>query len=202
MAQVVMLDQEEWHPVVGWEGKYWVSSFGRVKGTRGMLKPQKVPRTGYLQVSLEKGRRKDGTRVAKYALVHRLVAQAFIPNPNGYPQVNHKDECRTNNNLDNLEWCTPKYNMHYNNGMERRRAKIDYYSKARIKHAHELGISASKAVAQLTTNGKLVKIYYSSREASRQTGIDGAHIREVVNNKTNRRTAGGYKWVAAKGGAL
>lgn len=196
MAQCVMLSHEEWKPVVGWEGKYWVSSFGRVKGTRGILTPQRVPKTGYYSVSLEKGRKKDGTRIAKYTLVHRLVAQAFIPNPNNYPQVNHKDECRTNNNVDNLEWCTPKYNMHYNNGMERRRAKTDYYSPARMKHAHDLGISASKAVAQLTTNGELVKIYYSSCEASRQTGIDSAHIRHVISNK--RKTAGGFRWIHAE----
>jgi hypothetical protein len=101
---------ETWKNIEGYEGSYQVSNEGRVKsckfGKEKILKPRKDT-NGYLQVNLCK----DGKPVWK--LVHRLVAEAFLPNPNNYEQVNHKDECKTNNNVDNLEWCDKKYNCNF-----------------------------------------------------------------------------------------
>lgn len=101
---------EEWRPIQGFEGLYEVSDWGRVKslkfGKEKMLKGGK-DKDGYLLVQLCQ----DGKRVMKK--VHRLVAEAFLPNPNNLPQVNHKDECKTNNNVLNLEFCDSKYNNNY-----------------------------------------------------------------------------------------
>lgn len=104
--------KEEWKDIKSYEGLYQISNLGRVKSlnynktnTISVLKPGKC--RGYLQVSLCK----NGEH--KYFKVHRLVAQAFIPNPNNYKEVNHKDEDKTNNRVDNLEWCTSKYNSNY-----------------------------------------------------------------------------------------
>lgn len=110
---------EIWKDIEGYEGLYQISSIGRIKALskkvgRGrqyqvaekILKPQITP-NGYLRLHLNK----DGKR--KYYSVHRLVAIAFIHNPNNYPQINHKDENKTNNNVINLEWCTPEYNANY-----------------------------------------------------------------------------------------
>ena len=111
---------EEWRDIIGYEGKYQVSNLGRVKSlknTRGnyrekILKPGKDAK-GYKQVSLYKNGK------GKMYKIHRLVAIAFIPNPNNYPMINHKDEDKTNNCVDNLEWCTNKYNMNYGTLPER-----------------------------------------------------------------------------------
>ena len=104
---------EEWKPVEGFEGLYEISSLGRVKslnyrhtGNERILKPGKVG-GGYLQVELCR----DGK--VKRFLVHRLVATAFIPNPEGLPEVNHKDEVKINNCVSNLEHCNAKYNNSY-----------------------------------------------------------------------------------------
>ena len=103
-----MYDIEEFRDVVGFEDLYEVSDEGRVrnKNTGRILKPNKINK-GYLQVILCK----DGER--KPALVHRLVAKAFISNPNHYPQVNHIDENKSNNHVENLEYCTNQYNIRY-----------------------------------------------------------------------------------------
>ena len=110
---------EEWRPIKGYEGLYEVSSLGRVKsmnyshtGKERILKIGKH-RGGYLFVILcRNGKRKN-------FLVHRLVAEAFLPNPNNLPQVNHKDEVKTNNCVSNLEWCDCKYNNNYGTRSER-----------------------------------------------------------------------------------
>ena len=95
--------------------KYEVSDDGQVRTiATGHIKSQKTDRYGYKVVCLSVNRNK---RI--YATVHRLVALAFIPNPNGYPQVNHKDENKTNNKVENLEWCDAKYNTNYGTGIER-----------------------------------------------------------------------------------
>lgn len=99
---------EEWRAVPGYEGLYEVSNIGNVRNVRRntLLRLQKT-NNGYIRVHLCKNGISTGFQV------HRLVAQAFIPNPQDLPQVNHKDEDKTNNNVDNLEWCTAKYNMNF-----------------------------------------------------------------------------------------
>lgn len=107
---------EEWRAVPGYEGLYEVSNMGNVRNVRRntLLKLSKN-NNEYIRVCLCKN------CIRTLLSVHRLVAQAFIPNPNNLPQVNHKDEDKTNNNVDNLEWCTAKYNINY--GTARIRAK-------------------------------------------------------------------------------
>lgn len=113
--------EEIWKPIPGYEGYYEVSNTGKVKSvTRIIMRSNGRPQTwygkikcassdelGYQRVDL----RKEGSH--KKELVHRLVAMAFLPNPDNLPIVNHKDENPSNNNVDNLEWCTQDYNINY-----------------------------------------------------------------------------------------
>lgn len=104
--------EEIWRPVVGYEGLYEVSSYGRVRRVnKGLLKLQNVK--GYNQVCLYK------CGIRKIIKVHRMVAIAFIPNPDNLPQVNHRDEVKSNNCVENLEWCDNKYNNNYGTKIER-----------------------------------------------------------------------------------
>lgn len=105
---------EKWLPVVGYEGLYEVSNMGNVRKTDGKIPKQFIePLRGYMKVSLRKDKKN------KSVFVHRLVAMAFIPNPNNYPIINHKDEDKTNNLVDNLEWCTYQYNNTYGSKREK-----------------------------------------------------------------------------------
>lgn len=99
---------EKWQGIPEYEGKYQVSNLGRLKRTQDglILKPMKAT-NGYLIACLWKNNKQKKT------VVHQLVARAFVPNPHNYNEVNHKDENKTNNNADNLEWCSHKYNMNY-----------------------------------------------------------------------------------------
>ena len=112
-----MTESEVWKDIVGFEGFYKVSNKGNVysverRDSRGnicegrVLKPGYTSR-GYLQVGLSKNGK------SKTRTVHRLVAETFLPNPNDLPQVNHRDEVKDNNNVENLEWCDSKYNINY-----------------------------------------------------------------------------------------
>lgn len=98
---------EIWRDIKGYEGKYQVSSWGRVRGANGILTPYKTSK-GYLKVGLC-----NGGRCSDKKRVHRLVAAAFIPNPYGLPQVNHLDGNKENNSVTNLEWCTNQQNMNH-----------------------------------------------------------------------------------------
>lgn len=119
------MEEEIWKDIKRYEGQYQVSNFGRIKSldrfitqlNNGKLITRRYPgkmfnlkpenKTGYVPAVLTKH------NIAKYYLVHRLVAEAFIPNPDNLPQVNHKDENTSNNCVDNLEWCTNSYNVNY-----------------------------------------------------------------------------------------
>ena len=114
------VDKEIWKDVVGYEGLYKVSNFGRVKSLprNGTVKyekllRQKVSKKGYCTVALSKHGK------IKYKMVHRLVAEAFLDNPKDLPQVNHKNENKLKNYVDNLEWCDAHYNMTYGVHAER-----------------------------------------------------------------------------------
>ena len=97
---------EKWLPVPDYEEKYWISNLGRLKNNKQIMKPM-VATNGYLIACLWKNNKQ------KKFVIHRLVANVFIDNPNNYKEVNHLDEDKTNNRVDNLEWCSHKYNMNY-----------------------------------------------------------------------------------------
>ena len=115
----MLLPKQIWKDIEGYEGKYQVNQIGQVRslnyhmtGKTKRLKP--VTNTfGYLQVHLSKNGK------CKYYVVHRLVAQAFIPNPDNLPEVNHINEVKTDNRVSNLEWCTREYNNNYGARNER-----------------------------------------------------------------------------------
>lgn len=156
---------------------YEVSNLGRVCSFKGkypkILKPRKNPK-GYLTTILYTG----GKGITKR--VHRLVAEAFVPNPENKPEVNHIDENKLNNVVDNLEWSTRKENMNHGTGIRRR-------AEAR-----------SKAVVQYTTDGVFMAEYSSLAEAERVTGIFQSNICQACRGKY--KTAGGYLWCYEEGG--
>ena len=165
---------EIWCPVKGYEGLYEVSTWGRVKSLRYnktnkivILTPVKT-KAGYLMISLCKD------KSVKRFYIHRLVAVTFIPNPNNLPLVNHKDQNPQNNRVENLEWCTQKYNVNYADAQEKRIKK------------------ESKPVAQYTLDGKLVATYLSASDAGRQTGIHQGNISACC--RGDKKTAGGFIW--------
>lgn len=97
---------EIWKDIVGYENKYQISSFGRLRNINKGIKPM-VATNGYLVACLWKNNKQ------KKILLHRLVAQAFLENPQKYEEVNHIDEDKKNNRVENLEWCSHQYNMNY-----------------------------------------------------------------------------------------
>lgn len=163
----------ETRPVKGYEGLYLVTEEGEIISLprvvfngrgyyeRPMQKLKAGIRSGYKFVILRKDS-KDKT-----LSVHRIVAEAFIDNPNGYEQVNHKDENPLNNTVENLEWCTKQYNLEY---------------------------SKSHPVAQLDKGGTKIAEYKSIVYASRITGISASTISNVING--HAKTAGGYYWIS------
>jgi len=146
---------------------------GRKQNIRERILKPKTERTGYLQVNLY-----DTSGKRKTFLVHRLVCKAFHKNPKNKPCVNHIDEDKTNNEASNLEWCT--YEENSNHGT--RNARI---GKARAK-------ALSKPLGQYTRDGKLVKVWQSTREVQRQLGFFNGNISQVARGK--RKTAYGYVW--------
>ena len=169
-----------WRDVTGYEGLYQVNEQGEVKSVARMkpnnsghqlvnerLLAQVPDKDGYLRVCLSK----DGKHAP--ALVSRLVAREFIPNPDELPVVNHKDENKQNNNSDNLEWCTVRYNTCYGTGLERTAMKN------------------GRPVVQIK-NDEVVGEYYSTGNASTRTGIPQGNIYKVCVGE--RKSAGGYQW--------
>lgn len=158
-------------------GLYQVSNLGRVKSLNYRHSSKEhilatMNCRGYMKVGLSKA-----SNVKMYH-IHRLVAEVFIPNPNDLPEVNHKDENKLNNCVDNLEWCGHKYNSNY--GTRAKRLSISH-----INHSN-----FSKQVLCVETG----VIYPSAHEAGRQTGLDFSEIARVCRGYRNRKTAGGYHW--------
>ena len=169
---------EEWRDIEGYEGLYQVSNLGRVKSivTNKFLIPYDTG-FGYLSVKIHN----------KNLKVHRLVAKAFIPNPDNLPCVNHKSEIRSENYVDNLEWCDYKYN---NNYCTLNKRKADTQTNG--KH--------SKPVCQLTLDNKLVKEWPSVAEVERTLGYNHSNIVSCCNGTYGFKTAYGYKWEYKKAG--
>lgn len=181
--------KEVWKDVKGFEGIYQVSNKGNVKSLdrvvecvdsfrhyKGKMMKLDKKKNGYLQVNL-----KRQNKNAQY-LVHRLVAEAFIPNPNVLSCVNHKDENKENNHVDNLEWCSQAYNNRYGAG----------YKKRCINARNGAIKKQAKPVLQYSLNGDFVAEYFSAMEAARMNGCKQGGISECCNGK--QKTAYGYIW--------
>ena len=177
--------------VPGYEGFYEVSNLGRVKRlpyqsigrTIGKKKeyirkfPERVMKAticvnGYYRVTLSK----DGKQFYKH--IHRIVAETFIPNPDGLPCINHKDENKTNNNVDNLEWCSYSYNNNYGN--------------ARKKRSESYRLNNKRPVEMLSLSGEVIRKFSSVREAA--IFVNGSPLSIDRAIKRTRKTAYGYIW--------
>lgn len=183
--KMVKMKKEIWKDVVGYEGLYQVSDFGRVKRLKGQYsnnqyKEDRImsPSTssnGYLNIRFCV----DGCACS--ISVHRLVALHFIPNPENKPQVNHIDLNKANNDAQNLEWCTAKENTFhaYINGRRKpnKRGSDDY---------------RSICVVMMDDNDNVINEFGSIMDAQRYTGVRNGNISKVINGRA--RTAGGYKW--------
>lgn len=184
--------KEIWKDVVGYENLYQVSTWGRIKALlRTVLHPHSgvktypekimTPKTaghrGYHKITLSK----DGK--AKKHSISRLVAEAFIPNPENKRIVNHIDGNKSNNHIENLEWATDSEN---------------------IKHAYDNGLAiakkgaesaCSKRVFQFSLTGEFIASYPSTPDAAKATGVERSHIAMCAAPSNKRvRTAGGFIW--------
>lgn len=169
--EVIDMNNEIWRDIKGYEELYQVSNFGNVKSlsfrnNRSNKKRERIigknysKRTKRLYVDLYK----DGIR--KHITIHRLVAEAFVPNPNGYQIINHIDGDATNNKASNLEWCTPSYNN---------------------LHAYKLGLSKPTTKPIIRNDGRT---YMSTYEAARDMGISVSSVRDNLKGRT--KTCKGY----------
>lgn len=174
---------EIWKPINGYDC-YYVSNTGQVKkiffdGRERQL-AVKVEKTNQRRVSL----RKNGKN--KLFSISRLVATAFLPNPLGLPEVNHKDENRLNDNVDNLEWCTKSYNINYGTRNERAGRKISAALRNRPQEKIKRGKESKKNVpVRLVNTGE---VFYSRVEASDKYGINASNITQCCRGK--RKSAG------------
>lgn len=175
---------ELWKWIPGWEGYYMASTHGRIKSVdryvngngsskfliKGRILKGTPDKDGYILVILSKHNKKKGFHI------HRLVALTFIPNPNNWPQVNHIDENKTNNTVENLEWCTAKYNSNYGTHIER-------YSQAN-----------RKPILMFTKDGQFIQRFNCVAEANKYLGKNTGN-KNIYQCLTGfSKTAYGYIW--------
>lgn len=157
---------EVWKPIQGYDELYEVSNLGKVRTIKtGVIRKITLDGNGYLQLSLCKN------GLQKSFKVHRLVANAFIPNPNNYREINHKDENKQNNCVDNLEWCTRLYNMRYGNCHNNKKIPV----------------------VQLDKQGNVIHEFSSIADATKQFNkAHNSNIKRCCDGM--RKTCCGYVW--------
>lgn len=182
--------KEIWKDILGYEGYYQVSNMGRVKSldrdiiysngritkTKGKILNGFIKPKGYISVDLYKNNKR-----AKF-YIHRLVAFAFIPNPDGKEQINHLDENPENNCVNNLEWCTCKENLNYGNHNKN-------LSNSSINNP-----SKSRRILQFDFEGNFIKEFPSAKEVERQLNLFATGIIRCCRGRYGVKQCGGYKW--------
>lgn len=190
---------ETWKDIQGYEGLYQISDLGRVRSLNRkvkrsgktmtlqgvVLKPQKSS-NGYLFVALSKGGE------TKQLLIHRLVANAFMPN--GAGEVNHIDEDKTNNTLSNLEWLSHKANINHGSCIERRTANSDFSGKNNPMYGRCRGNSPrAKKILQLDMKGSIIAEYDCIIDAANTIGCSVSSIRNALKGRTSH--CRNFKWI-------
>lgn len=159
-------ENETFKDIIGFEGLYQISNQGRVKNIKtGKILKARFDDKGYYRINLYNNNK------VKIIRVHRLVALHFIKKITNKPNVNHINGIKTDNRVENLEWCNQSENM--------------------LHSCYTLG-NLIKSVIQMDLEGNVLNIYKSIKEAGLNLNINSSHITSVCNNK--RKTAGGYKW--------
>lgn len=159
------MGKEVFKEIPNYKGNYYISNYGRVYSVKRKKFLREIDNNnGYKRIGIN----------GKLLYIHKLVALVFVPNPNNFSEINHKDENKSNNNSCNLEWCDHKYNMNY--GTQRARAAT----------------KRKKKIKQIL-NDVEIATFESIKEANLLTGISGGNICSVL--KGNRPFAGGYKWL-------
>ena len=165
-----------WKEIPDTGAKYLISTDGKVMAISRRVKFGNVFR--WTKTNIRTARKKENGYLeleilGKHHYIHRLVAEAFIPNPDNLPCINHKDENKENNSVENLEWCDYSYNANYG---------------TRTKRAKEKQFGDRFVVINLDTG----EVYKTPKDASRATGIHNDSISRVCKGKS--KTAGGYRW--------
>lgn len=195
------MENEIWKDIIGYEGLYQVSNLGRIKSVDRYVKHPiyglmhikerilkfGISGNGYLIVGLYR----DGKQTPK--LVHRLVAEAFIPNPNNLTDVDHLNTNRTDNRVENLRWCTHKENqnnpksiVHFSECKQGENAPKPMKGKFGKEH------NTSKPILQYTIDGQLIREWYCGMDVQRELGINQSNIAKCCRGKY--KSSGGYRW--------
>lgn len=175
--------KEVWKSVdiPGFEKLYEISNYGRLKALERIIHHKhkdEIRKEHFITLCNDKDNYKiavlKGNGIKKTIKIHRLVASAFIPNPNNYKEVNHKDENKTNNNVNNLEWCSHSYNM--------------LYGTRGIRTGNKL----KKSINQYDLDGNFIRTWNGSKDIKKEINICNTSVLKCCRNK--QKTAGGYIW--------
>ena len=167
------MNEEEWRDIKGYEGKYQISNYGRVRSLSKKIRTRNS-KEGIMVTSVDSYGYKNVTLSRKTHKVHRLVAVAFIENIHQYPCVNHKDENKENNRVDNLEWCSYKYNSNYGTRNKR------------------ISQNGGRKIVQMDLEGNDIRIWDSIAQAANYFGVKRTTICGCCAGR--QHTSCGYKW--------
>lgn len=188
---LITVEPEIWKDIPGFEGFYKVSTLGRIQSakrpsTKGKILKQGITTKGYNKVTLCT----NGVTLSRET--HRFVGLTFIPNPENKPCINHINGIKTDNSVENLEWCTQQENVQH----AFRTGLMSFKNREPVKNFGSAN-GHSRKIAQFDLSGNKIKEFDCATQAAKETGLCNVAIRQAAkrnNGSKNRGKAGGYRW--------